>query len=100
MATPCCDCDHALYLPRDPCGPPVRRFEQLSSIAVGGLGPLIGMAAVLWTPVEHAAGLSDRGAAVLLLLAGAVRLMRRIRRKRYRWEPAPAGPGRHRRGAW
>lgn len=100
MATPCCDCDHTLHPPRDPGGLSARRYEQLSSIVAGGLGPLIGVAAVLWTPVEHAAGLSDRGTAALLLLAGAMRLLRRFRRKRYRWEPAPGGPGRHRRGAW
>jgi len=100
MATPCCDCDHTFHLPRDPCGLPVRRFEPRSSVTMGSLGPLIGAVGVLWTPVEHAAGVSGRGAAVLLCLAGAARLLRRLRRKRYRWDPAPDGPGRHRRGTW
>ncbi len=100
MATPCCDCDHTFYLPTDPCGLPVRRFEPPSSIAVSVLGPLVGVFGLLWAPVQHAAGFSGKGAAVLLFLAGAARLLRRLRRKRYRWDPVPSGPGRHRRGAW
>ena len=100
MATPCCDCDRTFSVSRDPCGLPPRRFEPLASIAVGGFGPLIGVAGALWTPVEHAAGFSGRGAAALLFLAGATRLLRRLRRKRYRWDPVPSGTGRHRRGAW
>jgi hypothetical protein len=100
MATPRCGCDHTFQLPADPCGLPAQRFEPPSSIAVNLLGPLVGAVGVLWAPVQHAAGFSDRGAAVLLFLAGATRLLRRLRRKRYRWDPVPSGSGRHRRGAW
>ena len=101
MATPCCACERTFFPPRrHPRLPPGRRLEPRASAAVRTLGPLIGAAGVLWSPVEHAAGFSDRGAALLLCLAAAMRLLRRLRRKRYRWDPAPAGPGRHRRGEW
>jgi hypothetical protein len=78
----------------------VRRFEPRSSIAVRSLGPLIGMLGVLWSPVQHAAGFSGRGAAVMLFLAGALRLTRRLRRTRLQWDPSPDAAGRHRRGTW
>ena len=100
MATPCCDCDYTFSQPHAPCGLSARRFEPRSAIAVRGLGPLVGIVGVLWPPVTHAAGFSGRGAAVLLCLAGALKLTRRLRRTAYRWDPPPAGPGRHRRGSW
>jgi hypothetical protein len=100
MATPCCDCDRTFLLPQDPYGPPTQCFEARSSIAVRTLGPLVGAIGVLWSPVLHAAGFSYRGAVAMLCAAGAMRLARRLRRTRYRWDLPPAGPGRHRRGAW
>ena len=96
MATRCCDCDHSYFVPEAPYDPARRGAVRLSAIGVRGLGPLIGAACALWSPVEHAAGFSDRAPAVLLCLAGAGRLVRRLRQPRVRWNAASGAPGRDR----
>ena len=99
MATPCCNCDHTCVAPADLYGPVPKRGGPLASIVVRSLAPLVA-ACALGGPIEHAAGLSGRGSVVLLCVAGVVRLARRLRRARFRWDPAATGAGHRRQGTW
>ncbi len=100
MAMHCCDCDHSSPVPETPRNPVARGAVRLSAIGVRGLGPLIGAACAIWSPMEHAAGFSDRTPAVLLCVAGVPRLIRRLRRPRVRWNAPPSAPGCNRPGAY
>lgn len=93
MATPCCNCDHMLYMPQDPGGLPARHALRLSALGNGSLKPLLGAACALRSPVAHAAGFSDRGLAVLLCPAGVVRLIRRPPWPQLRWDQVLSAPG-------
>jgi hypothetical protein len=100
MAMHCCACDQSSPVPDVLCDPAGRGAVRRSAVGVRSLGPLIGAACAIWSPVEHAAGFSDRTPAMLLCVAGVTRLIRRLRRPRVRWNATPGAPGRDRPGAY